>query len=62
VLAAYLAINGDQDLPAAAIGLWVMTGVIKKTAGAVLMINRRRPYCPLKPLAPDDRHRVLIFR
>jgi hypothetical protein len=29
VLAAYLAINGDQDLPrSSVIGLWVMTGVI----------------------------------
>jgi hypothetical protein len=52
VLAAYLAINGDRDLPrSSVIGLWVMTGVIGLlTAGAVLMINRRRPYSPLVAL------------
>jgi hypothetical protein len=52
VLAAYVAINGDQDLPrSSVIGLWVMTGVIGLlTAAAVLMINRRRPYSPLVTL------------
>ena len=52
VLAAYLAVTGDQDLPrSSVIGLWVMTGVIGLlTAAAVLMINRRRPYSPLVAL------------
>jgi hypothetical protein len=52
VLAAYLAVSGDQDLPrSSVIGLWVMTGVIGLlTAAAVLMINRRRPYSLLVAL------------
>jgi hypothetical protein len=52
VLAAYLAVSGDQDLPrSSVIGLWIMTGVIGLlTAAAVLMINRRRPYSPLVAL------------
>ena len=46
VLAAYLAIAGDRDLPATSvIGLWIMTGVMGLgTAAAILLINRRRPY------------------
>ena len=48
VLAAYLAIHGDQDLPPTSVtGLWIMTGVLGlATAAAVLLINRRRPYSP----------------
>jgi hypothetical protein len=48
VLAAYLAIRGDQDLPrVSVVGLWIMTGVLGlATAGAILLINRRRPYSP----------------
>jgi hypothetical protein len=48
VLAAYLAIRGDQDLPpSSVIGLWVMTGVLGlATAVTVLLVNRRRPYSP----------------
>lgn len=48
-LALYLVLRGDQDLPGASvIGLWVMSGVIGLvTAGAILMINRRKPYHPL---------------
>jgi hypothetical protein len=46
VLAAYLAIRGDQDLPpSSVIGLWVMTGVLGlATAATILLVNRRRPY------------------
>ena len=46
VLAAYLAIRGDQDLPHfSVIGLWIMSGVLGLvTAAAILLINRRRPY------------------
>ena len=46
VLAAYLAIAGDRDLPpTSVIGLWIMTGVMGLgTAAALLLINRRRPY------------------
>ena len=49
VLAAYLVIRGDQDLPrASVIGLWIMTGVLGlATAAAILLINRRKPYSPL---------------
>ena len=45
VLAAYLAIAGDRDLPrSSVIGLWIMTGVMGlATAAAILLINRRRP-------------------
>jgi hypothetical protein len=48
VLAAYLAITGDRDLPrTSVIGLWIMTGVMGLgTAAAILLINRRRPYSP----------------
>jgi ABC-type Fe3+ transport system permease subunit len=48
VLAAYLAIRGDQDLPHfSVIGLWIMCGVLGLvTAAAILLINRRRPYSP----------------
>jgi Zn-dependent protease with chaperone function len=48
VLAAYLVIRGDQDLPrVSVVGLWIMTGVLGlATAGAILLINRRRPYSP----------------
>jgi Zn-dependent protease with chaperone function len=48
VLAAYLAIRGDQDFPrASVVGLWIMTGVFGlATAGAILLINRHRPYSP----------------
>ena len=48
VLAAYLAIRGDQDLPPVSVtGLWIMTGVLGLvTAAAILLINRRRPYSP----------------
>ena len=46
VLAAYLALAGDRDLPpTSVIGLWIMTGVMGLgTAAAILLINRRRPY------------------
>src|SRR4029077_14487956 len=48
VLAAYLAIRGDQDLPSFSVtGLWIMTGVMGlATAAAILVVNRRRPYSP----------------
>jgi hypothetical protein len=48
VLAAYLAIRGDQDLPHfSVVGLWIMTGVMGlATAAAILLVNRRRPYSP----------------
>jgi hypothetical protein len=48
VLAAYLAIRGDQDLPpSSVIGLWIMTGVLGlATAVTILLVNRRRPYSP----------------
>jgi hypothetical protein len=48
VLAAYLAIRGDQDLPSFSVtGLWIMTGVMGlATAGTILVVNRRRPYSP----------------
>jgi len=48
VLAAYLAIRGDQDLPrSSVIGLWVMTGVLGlATAATILLVNCRRPYSP----------------
>lgn len=48
VLAAYLAIRGDQDLPSFSVtGLWIITGVMGLvTAAAILLINRRRPYSP----------------
>ena len=48
VLAAYLAIRGDQDLPHFSIvGLWIISGVLGLvTAAAILLVNRRRPYSP----------------
>ena len=48
VLAAYLAVAGDRDLPPSSVtGLWVMTGVMGlATAAAILLVNRRRPYSP----------------
>ena len=48
VLAAYLAIRGENDLPHfSVVGLWIMTGVMGlATAAAILLINRRRPYSP----------------
>jgi len=48
VLAAYLVIRGDQDLPSFSVtGLWIMTGVLGlATAAAILLINRLRPYSP----------------
>ena len=46
VLAAYLAVRGDQDLPSFSVtGLWIMTGVMGlATAATILLVNRRRPY------------------
>jgi hypothetical protein len=46
VLAAYLAIRGEQDLPSFSVtGLWIMTGVMGlATAATILLVNRRRPY------------------
>ena len=48
VLAAYLVIRGNQDLPPSSVtGLWVMTGVLGlATAATILLVNRRRPYSP----------------
>jgi hypothetical protein len=48
VLAAYLAIAGDRDLPPTSVtGLWIMTGVMSLgAAAAILLINHRRPYSP----------------
>jgi hypothetical protein len=48
VLAAYLVIRGDQDLPpSSVIGLWIMSGVLGlATAAAILLVNRRRPFSP----------------
>ena len=48
VLAVYLAIRGDQDLPSFSVtGLWIMSGVLGLvTAAAILLINRKRPYSP----------------
>ncbi len=48
VLALYLAIRGDEDLPhASVVGLWIMTGLFGLvTAAAVLLLNRRRPFSP----------------
>lgn len=49
VLAAYLVTVGPRDLDQGNIvGLWVMTGVLGLiTVGAILIINRRRPYSPV---------------
>ena len=48
VLAAYLVLAGQYDLPAGDVtGLWVMTGVLGLvTAAVILVVNRRRPYSP----------------
>jgi hypothetical protein len=48
VLAAYLVVAGDSELPrSSVIGLWIMTGVMGLgTAAAILIVNRRRPYSP----------------
>ncbi len=48
-LSIYLAARGEADLGRTrTLGLWVMTGVIGViTAGATLVINRRRPWHPL---------------
>jgi hypothetical protein len=48
VLAAYLAVRGDQDLPHfSVVGLWIMSGVMGlAAAAAILLINRRRPFSP----------------
>ncbi len=48
VLALYIATSGQTDLARSdVIGLWIMTGLLGLiTAGAVLMINRRRLYHP----------------
>ena len=48
VLALYLALRGDADLPHnSVVGLWVMTGLFGlATAAGVLLLNRRRPYSP----------------
>ena len=48
VLAAYLAIRGERDLPSSSVtGMWVMSGVIGLiVAAVVLLINRQRPYSP----------------
>jgi hypothetical protein len=48
VLAAYLAIRGEIDLPPSSVrGMWVMSGITGSIVAAViLLINRRRPYSP----------------
>ena len=48
VLAAYLVLSGQNDLPPGDVtGLWVMTGVLGLvTAAVILVVNRRRPYSP----------------
>jgi hypothetical protein len=48
VLALYLAVRGERDLPRdSVLGLWYMTGVIGlATAVAVLVVQQRRPYSP----------------
>jgi NhaP-type Na+/H+ or K+/H+ antiporter len=48
VLAVYLAVRGDRDLPRdSVLLLWFMTGVIGLiTAAAILLVQRRRPYSP----------------
>ena len=48
VLAAYLVLSGQNDLPPGdVLGLWVMTGVLGLvTAAVILVVNRRRPYSP----------------
>ena len=48
VLAAYLAIRGEVDLPPSSVrGMWVMSGVTGLVVAAViLLINRKRPHSP----------------
>ncbi len=48
VLAAYLAIRGELDLPPNSVrGMWVMSGVTGLiVTEVVLLINRQRPYSP----------------
>jgi len=48
VLALYIATSGQTDLGRSdVIGLWIMTGVLGLiTSGAILLINRRKPYHP----------------
>jgi len=48
VLALYIATSGQTDLGRSdVIGLWIMTGVLGLIAsGAILLINRRKPYHP----------------
>ncbi|WP_344803087.1 hypothetical protein [Microlunatus ginsengisoli] len=48
VLAVYIATGGQTDLARSdVVGLWIMTGVLGLiTSGAILMVNRRRPYHP----------------
>ena len=52
VLAAYLAVRGDRDLPHfSVVGLWIMTGVM----GVSLM-----PVSNPRPSRPDLKNRVLV--
>jgi len=48
VLALYLVLRGEEDLPhASVVGLWVMTGFFGlATAAGILLLNRRRPFSP----------------
>lgn len=48
VLAVYLVIRGDADLPrSSVVGLWVMTGVIGLVAaGVIMLVNGRKLYHP----------------
>jgi len=66
VLAVYLILAGDRDLPRVSVlGLWGMTGVIGLvTAAAILVVNRRRPYDPrvLLGLVPMAVAAYWIFR
>ncbi|HYP45527.1 MAG TPA: hypothetical protein VEQ66_10095 [Propionibacteriaceae bacterium] len=48
VLALYLVVKGDEDLPRdSVVGLWFMTGVIGVvTSVGILVVQGRRPYSP----------------
>ncbi|HZA05347.1 MAG TPA: hypothetical protein VE617_12340 [Propionibacteriaceae bacterium] len=47
MLALYLAVYPEETSRSSTIGLWVMSGAFGlATAGAVLVVNRRRPYSP----------------
>jgi hypothetical protein len=48
VLALYLVLRGETDLPrVSVVGLWVMTGLFGlATAAGILILNRIRPYRP----------------